>query len=333
MNSGSVLFRSEKQISQRGTRSKIFRSVLVKYPDRGLVNGDSKLFSYLFWISNFFFVFAPEANKIGIYLSRNKNVFANTYRLATFDQIYVVLIHSSRAKLCSNPDFLSTLEYRTSKEKIGTNLTDDPDLLRFGNFVTKTVVLILVLITTRAIIWKKKRLFVKVKKYNVLTFNQTLNIVIILYINNAVLDYIFQFNIINALLFFLSSEHIFTLEMLRVILIENIVLKFVMPIIFIINTRASLRSLWSEIPYKEINFFMSEPSYVPRSRPPIMHQLHLSFTKDKFRGKSFRTNLEPILEFDEVNELQYSILAKHSLSDHVESKIRKAQSSLCEIEI
>ena len=61
-----------------------FRSVLIKYPDRGLVNGDSKLFSYLFWIFNFFYVFAPEANKIGIFLSRNQNVFANTYRLATF---------------------------------------------------------------------------------------------------------------------------------------------------------------------------------------------------------------------------------------------------------
>ena len=206
-------------------------------------------------------------------------------------------------------------------------------MLRFGNFVTKTVVLILVLITTRAILWKKKRLFVKVKKYNVLTFNQTLHIVIILYINNAVFDYIFQCNIRTVFLYYFSSEHIFTLEMLRVIFIENICLKFIMPIILIINTRSSLRSLWSEIPYKEINFFMSEPSYVPRSRPPLIHQLHISFTKNKFREKSFISNLEPILEYDEVNEVQYSKLAKHSLSDYIESRTRKPQSSLCEIDI
>ena len=82
-----VQVRAGQDVTVRGTKFKIFRSVLVKYPDRGLVNGDSKLFSYLFWISNFFCVIVPEANKIGIYLSRNKNVFANTYRLATFDQI------------------------------------------------------------------------------------------------------------------------------------------------------------------------------------------------------------------------------------------------------
>ena len=196
--------------------------------------------------------------------------------------------------------------------------------------MSKTVVLILVLITTRAIKWKKKRIFVKVKKYNCLTFNQTLNIVIILYINNAVLDYIFQCNIITVLLYYLPSKQIFNLEMLRVIFIENIGLKFIMPIMLIINTKSSLRSLWSEVPYKQINFFMSEPSYLPRSRSPINNQLHMAFTKNKFRGESFRSNLEPILEYDEVIEVQYS---KHSLSDHIERRTRKSQNSLCEIDI
>ena len=181
-------------------------------------------------------------------------------------------------------------------------------------------------------LWKKKRVFVKVKKYNVLTFNQTLKIVIILYINNAVFDYIFQSDITTVLLYYYSSQQIFTLEMLRVILLENICLKFLMPIFFILNTRTSLRSLWSEIPYKQINFFMSEPSYLPRS-PPIIHQLHIAFTKNKFRGASFRSNLEPILEYDEVNEVQYSNRAEHSLSDHIASRTRKPQSSLCEIDI
>lgn len=234
--------------------------------------------------------------------------------------------------MCSNPDFFSTLEYKTSKAKIGTNFVDDPDLLRFGNFVTKTIVIIGVVITSLAILWKKKRLNVRVKKYNVLTFYQTLKIVIILYINNAVFDYIFQCNIVTAILYYYSSEHIFILEMLRVIFLENIFIKFIMPTIFIINTRSSLRSLWSEVPYKQINFFMSEPSYMPRSRalrPPIVHLLHKPFTKNKFRGESFRTNLEPIQEYDEVDEVS----KLHSLSDHIESRTRKTHNSLCEIDI
>ena len=80
MGSGSIMFRQNIKRLFQINFCLDFRFVLIKYPDRGLVNGDSKLFVYLFWISNFFFVFSNEANKISLYLSRGESVFANTIR-------------------------------------------------------------------------------------------------------------------------------------------------------------------------------------------------------------------------------------------------------------
>ena len=102
---------------------------------------------------------------------------------------------------------------------------------RYNNFWSKSIIVIFVLLTTLGIYWKKKRILLKIPKNqrNVLTLNQTVAIILLVYVNNVLCDYL--------LALFPPSEFLFILEELRVVLVENTIIRFLLPILLILNTK------------------------------------------------------------------------------------------------
>ena len=125
--------------------------------------------------------------------------------------------------MCTGASWSTTDNYESSK-------------LRNGNFLIKSLLLLLAAIIMVAANWKKKALAIK-KSYqrNVLTLTETMAVLVFLYINGVVSDYLI-----------LPSENnsLFILEMLRVIIFENIIFKFLFPIHLIFRTQSTLPSLW-----------------------------------------------------------------------------------------
>ena len=132
----------------------------------------------------------------------------------------------------------------TMTEKIFSNA-------RYQNFFVKSLIVLFVVLNTLGIYWKKKRILLRIPKYqrNVLTLNQTVAVILWLYTNNILCDYL--------LAIFPPSEFLFILEELRVLLGENIVTKFLLPICLILNTRRTLPALWTEKSWKRREFFMT----------------------------------------------------------------------------
>ena len=111
-----------------------------------------------------------------------------------------------------------------------TSLNYESSKLRNGNFFIKSLLLLLAVIIMIAANWKKKALDIrKLYQRNVLTLTQTMAVLVFLYINGVISDYLF-----------LPSENnsIFVLEMLRVIFLENISFKFLFPIFLIYRTQS-----------------------------------------------------------------------------------------------
>ena len=220
-----------------------------------------------------------------------------------------------------------TRKYETLPGHIGTNFTDDPNLLRFGNFVTKTLIIIVLLITATSIFWKKRRLLIRFRRCNVLTFNQTVLLMLLLYICNAVCDYI---------LTSYSGDHAFYLEMLRILVIENIFFKVLFPMFLIIRTRSSLPALWSNTDDRKVEFFMTKSTFKPRSQNPCPGVNYKQrFNRQKTSRRRFRTSLDTITEYEEIREKQNTKPQQSipSLNHHVESIRRGPQNSLCEVDI
>ena len=122
---------------------------------------------------------------------------------------------------------------------------------RYRNLWSKSLIVFFVLLTTLGIYWKKKRILFKIPKYqrNVLTLNQTVGVIGLVYSNNILCDYL--------LACFPPSELLFILETLRVILIENILTRFLLPLLLILNTRRTLPELWAEKDWERQEFFMT----------------------------------------------------------------------------
>ena len=145
---------------------------------------------------------------------------------------------------------------------------------RLTNFWLKSLIVIFVLLTTLGIYWKKKRILLKIPKYqwNVLTLNQTVALIFLVYTNNLLCDYL--------LIFFPPSELLFILEELRVILVENLIIRFLLPFFLILNTKRRLPALWTETSWKRREFFMTKINF--QSHYP---QTEVSFDQEERRQK------------------------------------------------
>ena len=138
-------------------------------------------------------------------------------------------------------------------QMIGNTMTKEIfSKARYNNLWSKSIIVIFVLLTTLGIYWKKKRILCKIPKYqrNVLTLKQTVGLIFLLYVNNMLCDYL--------LAVFPPSEFFFILEELRVILVENLLTRFLLPILLISNTQRTLPALWAEKHWKRREFFMTK---------------------------------------------------------------------------
>ena len=132
----------------------------------------------------------------------------------------------------------------------------NPESIRNGNLVFKSLPVIFALICTAGVYWKRKRQRIRVKEnYNVMTFNGTVLLVLLIYLDNILFSY----------LMLDSSQQNFTLEILRTIFIENLFFKCLFPTHLLLQSRTHLKALWVDTQPKKINFFVTPPSFIPRS--------------------------------------------------------------------
>ena len=103
--------------------------------------------------------------------------------------------------------------------------------------------------------WKKMKMSISWKgNHNVITLNQTLLFVILIYIDSTLLAYYLG----------TGGRFLFHLEMLRIILIENLAFKFVFPLLLLWSSKSHLPALWSDREERRLDFFMTTPSYEAR---------------------------------------------------------------------
>ena len=237
----------------------LLRFVLIKYVDRGLGNDryyynmNMTLFKTLFWIINISFFFINQGNFLAYSIKYDgASLFSNTYRLVLVSQTGITQLDCPlwfRTHTCQQSDNLEELllSHRT---------TVNPDSLRNGNLVMKTTGLVIVLICTIGIYWKKNRKLIRARRcqYNVMTLNQTVLLVILLNVDSVVLSYFLQG----------KGRLVFTLEILRTILIENIFFKTLVPVYLILQSRTHLKSLWTDKQTERRRFFMSAQTIVGR---------------------------------------------------------------------
>ena len=141
----------------------------------------------------------------------------------------------------------------------------NPESIRNGNLVFKSLPVIFALICTAGVYWKRKRQRIRVKEnYNVMTFNGTVLLVLLIYLDNILFSY----------LMLDSSQQNFTLEILRTIFIENLFFKCLFPTHLLLQSRTHLKALWVDTQPKKINFFVTSPSFIPRSGLVIRETLN-----------------------------------------------------------
>ena len=95
---------------------------------------------------------------------------------------------------------------------------------------------------------------------NVVTLKQTVTLLTLFSFDNTLLAFVITTD--NAL--GISNELVFLLEMLRVIFIENIFFKFLVPLYLLQNSRTSLPALWAERNCRKQKFFITALSLTPR---------------------------------------------------------------------
>ena len=111
------------------------------------------------------------------------------------------------------------------------------------------------LICLSGIYWKKKRMFIPVRgQYNVITLNQTVMLVIL--IN---LDTVFSYLLTPT-----EQRLGFFMELLKIIFVENIFFKCLIPVYLILCCKRNYATLWVDRKYKKLNFFMTRPSFIAR---------------------------------------------------------------------
>lgn len=106
--------------------------------------------------------------------------------------------------------------------------------------------------------WARKGLARKVnrKQVNVLTLKQTIILIIFLY-----LDYLIASGSRHLIGIF-NSKILFAIEMGRVLLIENILLKFILPLFLIIKTKSKIPLLWAKEDVENVIFFMTQSKLI-----------------------------------------------------------------------
>ena len=142
---------------------------------------------------------------------------------------------------------------------------ENPQNIRYGNMVMKNVPLIVVILVAIGVYWKKRQQKKPMKvsgNVNVMTLWQTVCYIIFVSLDNTVLSFVISSDFLSY--FELDENLAFNLEMLRVILVENIFFKFLVPLYLLQNSKTSLPSLWVERDWRRLEFSMTSQSLIPR---------------------------------------------------------------------
>ena len=131
----------------------------------------------------------------------------------------------------------------------------NPDSIRHGTHMIKNAFLAGALICSIGIYWKKKRMFIpKRGQYNVITLNQSVLLVILIYLNTM----------FSYLLTPTEHKFVFFMELMKIIFIENIFFKCLIPVYLLLCCKQNYAILWVDRKQKKMNYFMTPPSFIAR---------------------------------------------------------------------
>ena len=121
----------------------------------------------------------------------------------------------------------------------------------------ESVTLVIILILYANVMWKKEQLSHKVNKthYNLLTLNQTVALSLV-----VTLDYF----IVECCVWTLPEEKVLLFEMLKLILVDNLCYRFLVPLVLLLNTRKIFPELWTGTVQGSTGFYMTEGVKIPR---------------------------------------------------------------------
>ena len=121
---------------------------------------------------------------------------------------------------------------------------------------TFTIGTIVVLILYITVLWKKNRLQVPKYQRNLLSLNQTVAIRTWLTLD---------FYLVQLILMIIPEEKILLFEMVKLIIVDNICYRFLIPLLLIFTTKKNLPQLWSVKSGPRETFYMTEQQRkVPR---------------------------------------------------------------------
>ena len=153
----------------------------------------------------------------------------------------------------------------------------NPDSIRHGTNMVRTGGLVFALLCATGIYWKKKKMSIPARsQYNVITLNQTVLLVILLQID-SMSSYLLHPND-------QSQRLVFVIELLKIIFIENIFFKFLIPIYLLLCSRRHYPTLWVDRKQRKFHFFMTQPSFI--ARPVISKYQTNSVLMPELREKS-----------------------------------------------
>ena len=125
------------------------------------------------------------------------------------------------------------------------------------------MLILVILICTIGAYWKRrhvKKPMAVSGRVNVFTLSQTVTLLTLFSFDNTLLSFVISSDNVLGM----SNELVFNLEMLRVIFIENLFFKFLVPLYLLHNTGTNLPSLWAERNYRNQDFFMTVRNLTPR---------------------------------------------------------------------
>ena len=136
-------------------------------------------------------------------------------------------------------------------------LYKNPNSIRHGIQLMRNAILVMALICLVGIYWKKKRMFIPPRRqsqFNVITLNQTVLLVILINIDSMV----------STLLTPSEDRLFFVMELLRIIFIENVFFKCLIPVYLLHCACHRYTLLWVDRNPRQLEFFMTAPSYIAR---------------------------------------------------------------------
>ena len=140
---------------------------------------------------------------------------------------------------------------------------DNPIHMRYGNLVMKNVLILVIMLMAFSVYWKRRHVRKPMAvpgNVNVVTLRQTVTLLTLFSFDNTLLSFV----ITTDNIFGINNGLVYLLEMLRVIFIENIFFKFLVPLYLLHNSRTNLPALWAERNCRKQKFFMTAPSLTPR---------------------------------------------------------------------